>query len=749
MTKMTKLALAALLFIGFTTIAQESFGPSSTGTLEGPVLVPSIADQERDGTIIYADNTPKEGHPKLRHGNKAVPGKGLPKGNDPLLGIQEAAERINTRTPDLIFTADISQATPSDPTGAAGPNHYVAAWNSSYRIFDKDGNALTAELSLATLFPGNAIGDPIVFFDANVDNGPGEPRGRFVITEFDNNPNGFNVAVSGGPDPVNDPWFVYTTGFGTGAFPDYTKFGIWGDAYVVTANINNGAAGDRVFAVDREQMLQNLPAGFIGFPLPGIVASGFYSPHAFHITADQTVPAGTPAPIIFMQDDGFAGTTEDHLQIWEATIDFDNPASSSIVSAQELFEADGVSPFTGIFDGGSFSNRPQGGGVDIDVLQNTIMNQVQYRRFGSHNSVVLNFVIDAEGAGELAAIRWYELRQTTDGMPWTVFQEGTYTAPDGRDAYSGSMVMNSLGDIAMGYTSSSATDRISIRYTGQINSGDNGPADPGIMNAAEQLIAQSTAANPSNRLADYVHMTNDPEDDSFWHIAEYFEPSRRDVVANFTLQAPEPDDIGVLSVDTPVNGSLTDTESITVTIRNFGSNDITDPMVQYTIDGGAPVTEQFSGTISAGTNESYTFTETADLSTGSSFVICGTTSLAGDTDTSNDESCVTVVNTGNLECTDFTNTDQQPVGPNAGDVTESIITVGGDAVIGDVNVTINIEHTWDGDLDIELINPDGDIVSLASGVGGQDDNFTNTTFDDDAAIAIAVSYTHLTLPTKA
>ena len=232
-------------------------------------------------------------------------------------------------------------------------------------------------------------------------------------------------------------------------------------------------------------------------------------------------------------------------------------------------------------------------------------------------------------------------------------------------------------------------------------------------------------------------MTNDPEDDSFWHIAEYFEPSRRDVVANFTLQAPEPDDIGVLSVDAPVSGSLTDAESITVTIRNFGSNDITDPMVQYTIDGGAPVTEQFSGTISAGTNESYTFTETADLSTGSSFVICGTTSLAGDTDTSNDESCVTVVNTGNLECTDFTNTDQQPVGPNAGDVTESIITVGGDAVIGDVNVTINVEHTWDGDLDIELINPDGDIVSLASDVGGQDDNFTNTTFDDDAAIAIA------------
>ena len=592
MTRLIKFASIALFFIGFSVVAQESYGPTSTGMIEGPTFVPSIAEQERDGTIIYADNTPVLGNPKGRRGNRVVPGKGFPKGDDPLLGIQEAAEKVNVRAADLIFIADISQATPSDPTGAAGPNHYVAAWNSAYRIFDKQGNPLTNELSLATLFPGNAIGDPIVFFDANVDNGEGEPRGRFVITEFDNNPNGFNVAVSGGPDPVNDPWFVYTVGFGTGAFPDYTKFSVWGDAYVVTANINNGANGDRVFAVERNQMLQNLPAQFIGFPLPGIATNGFYSPQAFHTTADQTVPAGTPAPIVYLQDDAWAGVPagQDHLQIWEATIDFDTPANSSITTAQELFEADGVSPFVSVFDGGSFSNRPQGGGVDIDILQATIMNQVQYRQFGTHNSVLLNFVVDAEGAGELAAIRWYELRQTANGMPWTVFQEGTYTAPDGRDAYSGSMVMNSQGDIAMAYTSSSATDRISIRYTGRFD-GDA----PGVMTATEQLIAQSNAANPSNRLADYVQLTNDPEDDSFWHIAEYFEPTRRDVVANFTLEAPMPDDIGVLTIDAPVSGDLTSGETITVTIRNFGVNDIVNPMVQYTIDGGAPVTEQFLG----------------------------------------------------------------------------------------------------------------------------------------------------------
>ena len=48
---------------------------------------------------------------------------------------------------------------------------------------------------------------------------------------------------------------------------------------------------------------------------------------------------------------------------------------------------------------------------------------------------------------------------------------------------------------------------------------------------------------------------------------------------------------------------LTNAEDITISIRNFGINDITDPEVQYAIDGGTPVMETHSGTISAGTTE--------------------------------------------------------------------------------------------------------------------------------------------------
>ncbi|MFT5890817.1 MAG: hypothetical protein ACI9Y7_000915 [Dokdonia sp.] len=641
MSKLTTLVVVALLAFGFNATAQEKHQATRHGKMAAPILVPSIADQIKNGTVKYADNTPQLGHAKGKSSSVVVPGKGFPKGPDALLDQQRNAVQTQMRAPSLIFTADISQATPSDPTGAAGVNQYVAAWNSAFRIFDKNGNPETAELALGTIFPGNNIGDPIVFFDAEADNGAGNPKGRFVITEFDNNPNGFNVAVSTGPDAMQSAWNVYTTGFGTGSFPDYTKFSVWGDSYIVTANIN---ATERVFAVERNEMLLGNAAQFVGFPLPGIATNGFYSPQGFHITDDQHPPVGTPAPIIYMQDDAWAGVAagDDHLQIWEATIDWANPANHSIVSAQEIGTAEGLTPFISVFDGGSFSNRPQPGGPDLDVLQATVMNQVQYRRFGTHNSVVLNFVVNADPANELAVVRWYELRQPTgdDTEDWEIFQEGTYMAPGGRDAYSASMVMNSEGDIAMAYSSSSATDQISIRYTGrQSDDALN------VMTSAEELIAQSTAANPSNRFADYVQLTIDPVDDSFWHIAEYFEPSRRDVVANFELIEPMPDDIGIISIDSPTDGVLTNAEDITVSIRNFGNNDVTNPMVQYSIDAVDSPAEMFAGTITAGSTEVFTFAATADLGVdGQTYEIIATTLLAGDSNTDNDAFTVTVTN---------------------------------------------------------------------------------------------------------
>ena len=58
------------------------------------------------------------------------------------------------------------------------------------------------------------------------------------------------------------------------------------------------------------------------------------------------------------------------------------------------------------------------------------MMQLKYRRFGTHQAMVLNQTIDAAGSmpipvvNEVAGIRWYELRNT--GAGWTIFQQSTY-----------------------------------------------------------------------------------------------------------------------------------------------------------------------------------------------------------------------------------------------------------------------------------------------------------------------------------
>jgi subtilisin-like proprotein convertase family protein len=66
----------------------------------------------------------------------------------------------------------------------------------------------------------------------------------------------------------------------------------------------------------------------------------------------------------------------------------------------------------------------------------------------------------------------------------------------------------------------------------------------------------------------------------------------------------------------------------------------------------------------------------------------------------------------------------------------SSIVVASTGIVSDVNVTINITHTYDGDLDIFLIAPNGTRVELTTDNGNAQANFVNTVFDDEAATSI-------------
>ena len=582
-------------------------------------VIPSIASQLATGDFIPAKDINKEFNPKRVGANRPVPGKGLPNGNDPLWQKQQKAAKVKGKEPILTFEAASANATPTDPTGAVGPNHFINAWNSSFRIWDKEGNPLVPAAALGTILAGNA-GDPIVFYDQFAD--------RFIITEFYSN--GFGMAVCQGADPVNNDWYLYQ--FNTNVFPDYPKFSLWSDGYYITANKNSGSAGSSevVFAVDREKMLVGDPSAvMIGFPLPGISTNGFYSPLGFNVNGNTPPPPGD-APIVYMQDDAWSGVSTDHLKIWNINVDWTTPANSTISDPQII----PTEPFDGLFDGGSFSNLPQPSGPDIDALQATIMFMAQYRRFSNHNSVVFNFVVDLDGNDDYAGIRWYELRQNNDGDPWEIYQEGTYSQPDGHSAFSGNMCMDINGNIGLAYTTVSSTQYPSLRFTGRFA---NDP--PGTMTIEEESFAEGAQSDPAYRYGDYAQMTIDPVDEkTFWTIGEYFNGGpRKNQVGVFKIASDLANDVGVTSIDSPVNGTLSSSEEITVTINNFGTDEQTNIPVSFRINGGDVVSEVFTGTLAGNENQQYTFTATGDFSNvGETYQIEAFTGLVNDENTIND-----------------------------------------------------------------------------------------------------------------
>jgi hypothetical protein len=161
----------------------------------------------------------------------------------------------------------------------------------------------------------------------------------------------------------------------------------------------------------------------------------------------------------------------------------------------------------------SFSCIPQkGSSIRLDPLREIIMNHLQYRNFGTYETLVGSFVTDVDGHDH-AGVRWFELRKTPNES-WRVHQEGTY-APDSEHRWMSSIAMDSKGNIALAYSVSSLTTFPGLRYAGRLAS------DPmGTLPRGEHTLVAGSAANASNRYGDYAALTVDG-DDVFWFTGQY------------------------------------------------------------------------------------------------------------------------------------------------------------------------------------------------------------------------------------
>lgn len=462
-------------------------------------------------------------HPKKRWSlYPEINPNALPKGMDPALQNEYARPAADDRGLVLSFNGmGNTNVSPADPSLDVGPNHVIQMINGGsggyFRIWNKAGTQVQAQTYFDTFFgqPGGA-GDPIVMYD--------ELANRWFMSEFTSTGNRFSIAVSSSPDPLGT-WYKYI--FTAPNFPDYPKYAIWNNAYIITSNENSPA----VYAIDRTTMLTGGASTTAQrFTLNSFGTIGFQAATPVSLNGTTLPPTGTPAYVMRMRDDSW-GATSDALEMWAFNINWSTPANTSLTQVATLPIAAFNSSLCGYT---SFSCVPQpNSATTLDPLREVLMNRIHYRNFGTHESIVCCHAADVDG-NDKAGIRWYELRRIggTSGT-WSIYQQATYS-PDANHRWMSSIGISASGNIGLAYNVSSSTVFPSLRYTGRRS------CDPlNTMTEPETVIVAGTASNNSNRYGDYNQLGLDPTDgETFWFTGMYNPAASWSTrVASFTIPA--------------------------------------------------------------------------------------------------------------------------------------------------------------------------------------------------------------------
>lgn len=431
-------------------------------------------------------------------------------------------------------------AVPPDTVGDVGPNHYIQMVNSAFSIYDKSGTLLAGPLRINTLWQGFGgpcetlnNGDPIVRYDHLAD--------RWLLSQFalPGGSQGFHecIAISRTGDPVAGGWFLYDfptvdTASNQPIFPDYPKIAVWPDAYYMGTQRGFPNGGLDVWAFERDQMLVGGPARLVQVPVP--------APSLFLMPSDLDGPPPPPGTPNFFarQVDGEQFGGNDRLEIFAFQVDWNNPANSTFTNITNL----NTQPFDSVLCNGGLLGacvEQPGTGVRLETLTVWPMWRLQYRNFGTHEAMVVNHTVDANGR-DLAGIRWYELRRSAGGA-WGIFQQGTH-APDNTNRWMGSIAMDGAGNIALGYSVSSDSVFPGIRVGSRLATDP-----PGTLPQPELTIIDGggSQTHNSSRYGNYSSMDVDPIDECvFWYTTEYYDRTStagwRTRIASFRHEACSP-----------------------------------------------------------------------------------------------------------------------------------------------------------------------------------------------------------------
>ena len=413
---------------------------------------------------------------------------------------------------DAITDAQGGGFVPPDTNASVGDTQVVEGVNVAYAVWNKTTGVQTmAPKSVQTLYTplggecatGN-VSDPTIVYD--------KAAARWVISmvAYNNSftTNDMCMAVSTTSDATGT-YNVYAFSYGK-TLPDYPKVGVWPDAYYVTTDsFPSGGffSGAETCAMDRASMLAGTSAISVCFQRS--TADFALLP----ADLDGSTPPPTGAPN-YQMDLGSSTT----LNLYKFHVDFVNTQNSTFTGPTKLQV---VSYTDACASTGTCIKQPSPGET-LDSLGDRLMFRLAYRNFTTYETMVATHSIKASGTGKApSAVRWYEVRNP--GSAPTIFQSGTVGGGTSSVSnWMGSIAMDKMGDIALGYSRSGTTLKPSIFYVGRV------PTDGlGKMESAARIIAGTGVQESSfNRWGDYSSMAIDPTDDcTFWYAQEYYKTS--------------------------------------------------------------------------------------------------------------------------------------------------------------------------------------------------------------------------------
>lgn len=408
---------------------------------------------------------------------------------------------------------------PPDMNGDVGPNHFVQSVNLLTRIYDKNGAPLTPAFKLSDVFavlntPCSQanFGNPITLYDPLAD--------RWILSQNCANEPPFRqlIAVSQTADPTG-AYFAYEFIMPNNRLNDYPKFGVWTDAIYMSTDefVGNDFKGSGVFAFDKRKMLAgDRSASYVYFNVPSdsnVRRRGFLPSDLDGLNAP---PANAPNTFMSYTATEY-GDARDALRLFDFHVDFAAPNASTFVER-------GESPLTvAPFDPTSPPDRADIAQPEtnetLDSQSDRLMYRLAYRNFGGSESLVVNQTVRVTPVSEIyrAGVRVYELRKNT-GTAYAVRENSTIGTND-LSRWIGSAAQDHQGNLAVGYSAASETEKPDVRYAGKLASEPTGT----FRDEVNLVKGTGVQTGFGYRWGDYSQMTVDPADDcTFWMTGEYY-----------------------------------------------------------------------------------------------------------------------------------------------------------------------------------------------------------------------------------